>query len=343
MSENLSLRIKEVKENIYTKNIKEIVHYDTKEEWKNCKTRETIYTDKNPLFRISQYKRGKRFDCDVALRTMVLHTMAYPHVNLRGRRIDFQKGEKHKFEIENNEIGEYVYRSDTMNSYYTMLNEYLRLFGDDRTNPQLLKKMKDGKLTYGNWGSWENCILENKQYFENLLPEEAMKFLSVVHTIGNFIPVPFKKKGEEFNSPRGWGNKKINDYWDLTLLAIYNWYMKKNNKKVLYDNIKLITVVKTKESEEMCEKWLGEFKDDNGKCSWDKFVEDNYMQDFVNVSDSKESYGIPKELFGEHFKKTGLPTDKDKFIQFFSQATEWIIARGERIACNIKSKKMLVE
>lgn len=346
MNDELESNIHSIKSCICSKSINDIVYYDVKEDYIDKNTGKALYVDENPLFRISEYKCNKRidFDCDVSLRTIVLHTMAYKFLNEGGGNIQTQKynnKDGYKFEIGNIDKDEFVYRSDTMNSYCTTLNEYMRLFGDNRDNPKLLViRESTKKLNFlPEDGSWENCILNHKEYFEKLLPVEVIEFLAVVHTIGNFIPIPFKENGIEFNRPRGFRNKLIHDYWDLTLLALFNWFREKNNQEVNY-SIGLKDIVKTEESVIMCEKWLENFKNESGNYSWDKFVSDNYMQDFISISGDKDSYGIPKELWKGHFKQIGLgdnkPKEKEEFIQFFTNSRVAIIARGERIALKLK-------
>lgn len=73
--------------------------------------------------------------------------------------------------------------------------------------------------------------------------------MQVVYTIGNFIPVQIEP--ENFNTKR---SRCTYDYWDLTLLAIYEYYMSGNKS------------------------WLGNFADwfgkyGTGQIGWDSFVE----------------------------------------------------------------------
>ena len=59
---------------------------------------------------------------------------------------------------------------------------------------------------------------------ENYLKRiDAMKLIEVYHTLGNFIIIPKGSNGE-----RGL-IKGLNDYWDLTLACIYNYYQHENN------------------------------------------------------------------------------------------------------------------
>lgn len=98
-------------------------------------------------------------------------------------------------------------------------------------------------------------------------------------------------------------------------------------------------------------KWL------EGFGSWDNFVEKNYLQDFVRVNESTkdedQKYGSPKELWEKHLKefdskefdfkefenkKAVLPTDKEQIEQFCKNASEWILARGQRMIDELRIK-----
>lgn len=79
---------------------------------------------------------------------------------------------------------------------------------------------------------------------------------------------------------------------------------------------------------EKCKPWLDRFK------TWDNFVEQNFMQPFTVTENG--SYGPPVPLWDDHFLKGGLPQNEDQFQQFFTNATERILARGELIAKKVK-------
>ena len=71
-----------------------------------------------------------------------------------------------------------------------------------------------------------------------------------------------------------------------------------------------------------------------GQAGWDSFVEKNFMQPFTVTENG--SYGPPVPLWDDHFLKGGLPQNEDEFRQFFTNATERILARGELIAKKVK-------
>lgn len=86
--------------------------------------------------------------------------------------------------------------------------------------------------------------------------------------------------------------------------------------------------------------WLASFG------SWDQFVRENYMQDFVYGEGDKEGtevpadghYGPPKELWDDHFEKGVIPKEKADFEQFFTHASNWIKNRGKLIAEKVKAE-----
>lgn len=311
---------------------RDLALYDAKLDVKDQTTGERIYDIEDPYERFLKYRNdnsllGISFEGDVSIRTMYIFTQIFPYVRNEGREIELYKSLSSENPLEHNnlklkfEIGDayshdFVFRGDTMNSCAGTVNAYIRLYG-------------------------------------NKLPDEALEFAALTHTIGNYTPVPYKKRGVEFNSPRGFNNYKINDYWDLTLLGIYNWFLEKNGKISKY-NLRLIDVVKNIESVQMVEKWLENFKDDNGKYSWNKFVRDNYMEEFVELveivegsknGENEESFGMPRELWDGHFdsfEDYNRPSTEEEFIQFFIRVNEAIKTRGirmcERLLAEISSE-----
>ncbi len=303
-------------------NAGQIASYDIKLDLKDEATGKSLYDIGNPYERVLKYrddfsKLGMHFEADAAIRTMAIFSEVMLYVNNDGRIIElitcqetedpyeYNKG-KLKYQIGNVNDHEFVYRGDVMNSYIGTINAYKRKFGDE-------------------------------------LPEIAMNFLRFVHTIGNMTPVPFARRDEEFNCPRGYNNDKINDYWDLTLLAIYNWFRNKNGKSPIYA-LELIDVVKTEAAVTMCEKWLNNFKDENDNYSWDEFVKQNFMESFVEHEnelpweESIGAYGMPKELWDGHFEtfeNSPRPETKEQFIQFFDNAKRWVWLRGYKMGRTI--------
>lgn len=163
---------------------------------------------------------------------------------------------------------------------------------------------------------------EQKQKYDKF--KELKCFLSVYHTLGNFIPVPAR-----CNTPRGTG--RLRDYWDLTLKIIYEYYVYGK------DNIKEIV---GESNSELYKEWLGSFRvDDTVRGSWQCFIEKNYLQDFVNQN-VDGSYGIPKELWQGHFKGgIVLPDGIEQIEQFCVNTSCFITARSTRMLIRLRKNE----
>lgn len=229
------------------------------------------------------------------------------------------------------------YRGDTMNSWSTTLNRYLRRFGgeDDPSLSDLESELQS------------ELKLDIDPLYKKIMPPDITEFLRVVYTIGNFIPWPCG-----CNGPRGIGPTK--DYWDLTLYQIYQWYRKndmlhRDRKKLpLHNNANLVALFGSQMPN--FSNWLISFG------SWDNFVNKTYMQPFVNGGGTKfsyeskaeekrkEGYGAPKELWEGHFKQwekhledsdygvyPSTEEEEEEFHSFFTNAAACIKARGEKI------------
>lgn len=224
------------------------------------------------------------------------------------------------------------FRGDTMNSWNTTLIEYFRLFGDQHL--KYLTKNKKGRnkgkwripdacpeelaKDFGaNWSyvGWMDFLSIPEVYAGHPIPSYISEFMKVVYTVGNFIPVPFIPGPKEFNF-NVCRSRLCHDYWDLTLLAIYRHYEKNDE-----DNSEGWRGLLSREG---VKRWLDSYE------SWDAFVEGNFLQEFVNLEGN--GYGKPKELWKGHFTSSVLPEEEGQFAEFFTNAADWITARGTRIA-----------
>lgn len=162
---------------------------------------------------------------------------------------------------------------------------------------------------------------------------EGLKdFLSVYHTLGNFIPVP-----ADCNGPRGTG--RLSDYWDLTLKIIYDYYICRENNVKNENKIRYI-IGESKNRIKLYENWLNSFQEDD-RPSWQCFIEKNYLQDFVNQN-VNGSYGMPKELWIGHFsdffsgKTDALPHSIKQIEEFCVNASCFIMARSTRMLIRLR-------
>lgn len=214
------------------------------------------------------------------------------------------------------------FSGDTMNSIFTTFTKWLSAV-------QAIK----GPGQWSNRKVLQRYIDKNEKN-ESILyaavkedKDRVLSFFKSSYTLGNFIPAP------AVFQQRGFSPSK--DYWDLALAAIYNYY--RSNDKVGKDTVctfirpepySLEWLLRGEKNAEKCKPWLDRFK------TWDNFVEQNFMQPFTVTENG--SYGPPVPLWDDHFLKGGLPQNEDQFQQFFTNATERILARGELIAKKVK-------
>lgn len=214
------------------------------------------------------------------------------------------------------------FSGDTMNSIFTTFTKWLSAV-------QAIK----GPGQWSNRKVLQRYIDKNEKN-ESILyaavkedKGRVLSFFKSSYTLGNFIPAPavFQKRG--FSPSK--------DYWDLALAAIYNYYL--SNDTVGKDTVctfirpepySLEWLLRGEKNAEKCKPWLNCFE------TWDNFVEQNFMQPFTVTENG--SYGPPVPLWDDHFLKGGLPQNEDEFQQFFTNATQRILARGEMIAKKVK-------
>lgn len=284
-----------------------------------------------PWERMCYYKVSgtKGTDCDVALFNMVVYYLAYG-LGEKGWKIR-KYYSKYQLKKPKTEGIDWVLCGDTMNSYATSVRGYIR----DIWKPGNKEKMKDEEILdekgYVNSAFeenyWEDVILRHDGYFRNVLPRSAQEYIRLNHTIGNFIPVPFiSAQGGQFNSPRGIGPS--NDYWDLALLAIYHYYHKDFSIKA-YPSFALRCLLGDTANVRLCQDWLDSFEGAVGEEKWNRFVEQNFLQNFVKD-------GMPLPLWEGHFTGEVMPKNEEHYNDFFTNASSWIAARGETIAKKIK-------
>lgn len=291
------------------------------------------WCDMSPWQKMCVYKVSDEYgvDCDVALYSVVIYWLALCE-NGEGWKIREQKRKPGYYELVSKQG--WILRGDTMNSYATTVREYIRKIW--LPVPEHKAEMeKRGIITttgkgweiskkYGQCSEtnyWDAAILaEYDDYFKNILPQAAETFFRLCHTIGNFTVWL-----ADCNMPRG--NGPVKDYWDLTLYHIHQWY--EVNKELTTKNDALLKLFGSQLV--IFQDWLVSFG------TWDKFVEQNFLQDFV------ETDGKPKELWKNHFVSKGVkPTGKrcserevagkTDFEQFFENSSKLIGNRGKKIA-----------
>ena len=185
-------------------------------------------------------------------------------------------------------------------------------------------------------------ISEYKNIFkcgEAELPKEALDLIDVYHTMGNFMMIPSKLPS--VNMARGTFKGKSRDYFDLYLLAIYNFYQKKCGKETV-GNWDIEDVLGECSKFKHFIDFLESFKKNEAPIpDWNTFVKENYFQDFVERKEN--GYGMPKELWTGHFKcvpgENVKPLTKEQFTEFFVNAAQCIKCRSVRIYEAMKKEK----
>lgn len=295
-----------------------------------------------------------KVDGDAALRTMVIYRLAF---GLDGWKISAQPDTPEKFFLAKEGV-DWELRGDTMNSYATTAHAYIRAVWLHNHRAEMARKGMIRELPNDRWevapmyqniafvcgnegARWEAAILDHYDDFkfresESVLPRQAADFFRLYHTIGNFIPVPFRTRNKitsGFNVPRArrggrWGTGPC-DYWDLAQLCVHHYYQSEANSKYT-----LSWLLGADQNVELCQSWLRTFG------GWDGFVRKNFLEAFCpggkpeplwdgHLSEGRTQY-MPQKL-----KEAGRAADEE-YVQFFTNAARRMETRGIQIAAAVK-------
>ena len=214
---------------------------------------------------------------------------------------------------------------DTMNSWKTTWKE---MFAPHKSRLQQCGRLS-GLKKVRSWSIRASMLAYSaeKEEFQQIINAcpGAENFLNACYTLGNFLPIP-----PQFQSR---GTSSLKDYWDLTLVCIYNYYMQKGHPvdmeefhhPIIGKPYTLEWMVGAKNLAQ-CEEWLSFFP------SWKDFVKKNFLESFV-----EDSYGPPKPLWKEHFTGPVLPKE-GQLQDFFTNAANWIEKRGKAMANALREK-----
>ena len=294
------MKLQEFKE----KSIEEQIKFDFKDTiLEECLRNNSIYKDqiekignmileeKNPILKLKKWKHNRSFDigtnkkvighdCDstyLALEIMnqcffegkgtVKEHYTTENENTERKRTDF------RYELVIQKDGkEYCFMGDTMNSFQTITNYVVNKF------------VEHSKILKG-----ENSI-EAIEKLPEELKEKLKKYASLSHTIGNFVLVP----SESFNKAR---YTPTQDFWDLTLKCIREFYLEKEN----FEQGKEIhtPLCSTFNCDKRNKNWLESYKKEGntGYENWYSFIKSNYMEDYIHMED--KNYEV-KSLFGDY-------------------------------------------
>jgi hypothetical protein len=235
-------------------------------------------------------------------------------------RLDFRrelvicKDNNSKLLIGNNKKDCVYYMGDTINSIQTIANEALKIIIKNDYNNGCF-----GKETFITLEKLS--MLDNKELkivlIDDVKAEEIFKNLKklvdLTHTMGNFIAVPTKV----FNRDR---YKLTKDFFDLTLEGIRQYYLKEVHTPMCrlwckYRNIQ----------------WLNQYiipGDEKGENSWQNFVNNNLLQDYIKEENGKYIVDI---LFKGHSFNKILPKTIDELNDCLDKMCKKIELRSERI------------
>lgn len=228
----------------------------------------------------------------------------------------------------NGDDGETI-QADTMTSVQHTLNKVVEdEIETDKEREEIRKKV----------GEHNKCSINYCLHLYATAPEEFSSrlrkvkglelFLSMYHTIGNFIPTP-----RGFNRARS--GKQCDaeyDYWDLTLLKIREWYVSAETEE---EKEKIILeLLHKKEMDQVCQnckEWLKYYEERGSKeDGWKNFINSNYLQDFVKGDDYKPI------SFCENHDWNNIKVDDH--VEFFMTVSSLIYLRGKRLLEALEEK-----
>ncbi|MCR5734149.1 MAG: hypothetical protein K6G22_06010 [Lachnospiraceae bacterium] len=186
-------------------------------------------------------------------------------------------------------------------------------------------------------------------------PKEAQNLMDLYHTPGNFMVLPYIKD-ISINKSRGVGNTR--DYFDLFLLAVYNFFLEKNGQtpeekmslRYMFNNDERTELFMTyylmpyinddmRRFDTIPCQLVDDIEDSSRLIDyvvpgWESFVEKNYLQDFVSTG-HYDHYSKPLELWRGHFEEKSiryaLPCQEEEFFEFWENAADRIKKRSARI------------
>ena len=241
---------------------------------------------------------------------------------------------KNLYEIK--DVNGVYFSGDTLTSAWTSLKLYFNYIWLSPDCPEDFKKIFSPMVNdrqkirapyEENYPSMLSYLLDksvnNKAFFQTLrspLSDEAVNFLNMHITLGNFIAVP-----PCFNSPRS--NYGIWDTTDRMLLKIYLYFKYKNEKYLAELFTKNIgSAVKSTLY------WLKISEAD----SWEKFVKIHCFEPFISSSGVPLSLKTGKVISDFENDYLPMPESKAECEEFFKNANYAILKRGELLCNKIK-------
>ncbi len=192
-----------------------------------------------------------------------------------------------------------AYRGDTMNSWQTTLDEFIRIWGRDASrhnsgyiNDRRLLLNTGRGPHHGKWripqddpaSDWVELLSDPDSY--NQRNTRSVLYYRI------FEGCVYRWKFYSHSSERGLQQEESEGQFCRRLLgfcasAVYRYYTRGDNREDWTELFQEASVCR----------WLSGYGD--GQEGWNQFVERNFQQDFVNQEGS--GYGQPKELWRGHF------------------------------------------
>lgn len=339
-----------------------------------------LYKGLSPFSRLARYRLADGvYDCDASLFANIVYALAFPFTLENGRLIGKSNGENYRIYSTDSVI--YEFCGDTLNSWATTMHAY---FVYKSVTDASFKKEMEALITpdgvkvvekidsqrvwfteefyncslrkptdkYGN--PWELVAITFPGQLENTLLNGHNIFLDMVHTLGNFMPVPFSTGKGAFNSPRGIGYSR--DYWDCAINCIKVYYEKCYSfeecdetevfslKWLIYPNKynKKSVEIRNKKARDnftLCAEWLNSFD------SFEDFARRNHLGDYTDDLNPRfDKNNKIMCLWGDSFEQriknceAVLPRNEEDFLNFFEAAADANIQRGKRVVRAVKKR-----
>lgn len=223
-------------------------------------------------------------------------------------------------------IWDMTLESDTMTSFITLFNIYLRM----KFNGDLLGQYQEyfGKevkselarelWSYFNISKW----YEKWDEKDKAIIGEFNKFAKSTHTLANMSLI---SKG--LNSSRSEHGKY--DFWDLTLMKIREYYLESDSVKA---GEKLLELSHNEDKIiDDCIKWLDFGNENNKKQVWEDFVEQNCFKCYLENNEVKPFFN------GRNWKKPQI-TEKNLTADAIKNIWQSIEDRGKELEAKLNNK-----
>lgn len=213
--------------------------------------------------------------------------------------------------------------ADTMNSMWTTYKQALELFDKkawtSRKAEEIMKEMVKPYSENTPLSLREEYVFhtdESADDLEKKVGEQLEILAHLTHALGNFIPCASPFNGGRYNA--------TNDYWDITLMYIRDWYL---NRQLFLLKSDLPSNGFNAGILGECRDWLNSFG--VGKEGWNSFVNDNFLKAYTDGTD-EGGYKI-KPFYNDYTIGKSLPESREDLLECLLSMNAAIIARGNEM------------